>query len=281
MTGPEPRRLGEEHRPFEELAVGFALAALEPEEEQEFARHLQACARCERDVAVHRETLAHLAYAAEPGEPPAGLFDAVRRQVEAEGGSFAEPAPLAGVPTADRAPSSDARVLPLRRRLAGLAEPRRAVAWTGAAAAVAMVLSLLAWNTSLVRERDAQEAWSQRLAATVQSLELPDTRSVPLADDSGRVVAVALVTGEQMSLVVDGLPPNDAERSTYVLWGRTTFGDVRAVGGFDVHQPGLDVLQGMRLEAGAGELDMLMVTREPGREVPALATSPLLATGEV
>ena len=45
------------HERFEELAVGHALAALEPEDEQTFLLHLRGCAACERAVAANSETL--------------------------------------------------------------------------------------------------------------------------------------------------------------------------------------------------------------------------------
>jgi hypothetical protein len=35
-----------DHQRYDELAVGWALHALEPEDEAAFARHLSGCARC-------------------------------------------------------------------------------------------------------------------------------------------------------------------------------------------------------------------------------------------
>lgn len=40
-----------------------AAGGLEPPGEQLFLAHLQPCARCERELAVHQATLAQLAYA--------------------------------------------------------------------------------------------------------------------------------------------------------------------------------------------------------------------------
>ena len=44
---PGPDR-DDEHRSWDELAVGWALHALEPEDEALFAAHLASCARCGR-----------------------------------------------------------------------------------------------------------------------------------------------------------------------------------------------------------------------------------------
>ena len=59
------------HERFAELAAGYALSALEPEDEQLFLAHLPGCASCGRDLTEHRGTLAHLAYAPEVVGPPA------------------------------------------------------------------------------------------------------------------------------------------------------------------------------------------------------------------
>jgi len=48
------------HALYDQLAVGHALSALEPEDEQAFLAHLPGCAACERALAEHTETLAHL-----------------------------------------------------------------------------------------------------------------------------------------------------------------------------------------------------------------------------
>ena len=64
------------HDRFDELAVGHALSALEPEDEVVFLAHLPGCASCERALADHRETLGHLAYAAADEEPPPEPADA-------------------------------------------------------------------------------------------------------------------------------------------------------------------------------------------------------------
>ena len=80
------------HDRFEELAVGHALAALEPDDEQAFLAHLRGCAACERNVAAHTETLSHLAYAAGPVELPDSLLSGIRAGVRASGRPMASPA---------------------------------------------------------------------------------------------------------------------------------------------------------------------------------------------
>ena len=258
------------HARFEELAAGFALHALEPEDEQVFRTHVAGCARCERDVAEHEATLAHLAYAPEGAEPPASLLAGIRAGVLASGreASFPEPAAAAPVQLDEVRRAREAR------------RPSRAALWTGVAAAFALVVSLGVWNTSLLQDREEQAELNARIAAAVGQLRDESTDTVPLAGEDGEVVAVALVRGEEMSLVVDGLPVND-EGTTYVLWGESRYGDKRAVGAFDITSAGLDVLDRMRVQASVADVTRFMVTHEQGDAAPPIPTLPVLASGDV
>ncbi|MGB8652243.1 MAG: anti-sigma factor [Mycobacteriales bacterium] len=253
------------HELYEQLAVGHALSALEPEDEQRFLAHLPGCAACERALAEHTETLAHLAYATAPAEPPASLLEGIRSGVAASGraGDFPAPASL-----------DAARV---RRR-------DRTVRWTtavlGAAAAVVLVVALVFVNRGLSsREHDAQVA-NARLSQAVSSLLVSGARRVDLAGH-GDTKAVAVLHGSTVSLVVAGLPENDRSNSVYVLWEKSRFGDVRAVGTFDVRSKALAVVNGLHLTGAPSELSTLMVTREHGRSAPALTTQSPLVAGDV
>lgn len=265
MTRPDA------HARFEELAAGHALHALEPEDEQLFVQHLRGCARCERDLQEHAETLAHLAYAPEAPEPPADLLEAIRAGVRADGREVAFPQADAVSPPVQ---------LDEARRVRDARRVRRAAAWSGIAAAAALVVSLAVWNTTLQQDRDEQAQWGARMAAAVAQLRDEATETVPLRQDSGDVVAVALVKGDEMSLVIDGLPVN-APGTTYVLWGQSRYGDKRAIGAFDVTSPEVDVLAGMRVQASISDVTRFMVTHEQGDVPPPIPTLPVLATGDV
>ena len=280
MTRPDSHEL------YEELAAGYALSALEPEDEQEFLRHLSACARCERDTAVHAATLTHLAYAADAPEPPESLLSAIRRGVAASGrgASFPPSAPRtltdAPEPAAPyREPAPVASLDDARRRKLRFG-PARPGAWVGIAAAAALVMGLGVWNTSLQADRDQQDAWGDRITAAVRELRDTSTDTVPLTTPEGDVVAVALVRGSELSLVVDGLPVND-EATTYILWGQSRYGDVRPVGAFDVTRPGVDVREDMQVQAGVADVTRFMLTRERGSQAPPIPEQPLLASGDV
>ena len=269
------------HEPYEELAAGHALSALEPEEEQQFLAHLAGCAPCEREVTEHRVTLAHLAYAPDAAEPPPSLLEGIRAGVRASGrGSVFSverdaPAAPTDVPAEVPAPSS----LEAARARRDAARMRRAGSWVGIAAAAALVISLGAWNAALQRDRDAQDGRGDRLAAAVRDASDTGTTSVPLAGEDGQVVAVALVHDREMRLVVDGLEPNE-DGTTYVLWAKSRFGDVRPVGAFDVASAELDVLEGMQVEDGIADVTTFMVSHEEGDTAPPMPRSAVLASGE-
>lgn len=231
------------HERFEELAVGHALAALEPEDEQTFLLHLRGCAACERAVAGNIETLAHLAYAAEPAPLPASLLAGIRTGMRASG------RPMTSATTAVAAPVNLEAV---RARRRGRFDARR---MTAAAAAAAAILSLGVWNASLQHGKSATEARSQRLASAVRLLESGATRQVPLSDGRGHSIAVAVMHGNQrVSLVIDGLPPNDPSHNTYVLW-QTGDSGTKPVGTFDVTGNGVAVVRNLALVKGLNGCD--------------------------
>jgi anti-sigma-K factor RskA len=247
------------HERFAELAAGHALHALEPGEEQVFLVHLDSCADCRRAVDLHTETLGHLAYAAEPVELPSGILEGIRREIGQTGGEAAPPLSLDAV----------------RRPHAWFAN-RSLVA---AAAAAVLVVSLGVWNVSLQRDRSQSDKRVQQLAAAVSTLEQGAKQRAALTDPHGRPVAYALVRPDDtVSLVVDGLAPNDSGSSTYVLWQKGSYG-VRAVGVFDVNGNGVDVINGLPLSRDVLGLEGFAVTREPGRRAPAAPGSTPVAVG--
>jgi len=275
MSSRDQHASRDEHEVYAELAVGYALYALEPEDEQRFLTHLSACAACERAVDEHTETLAHLAYAAEPADPPPALLEGILAGVRASGRESELTAPVS---------LDDAR----RTRASRLARPgaRRGAAWVGAAAALALVGSLGVWNAALQQERadqdatvDALLARSMTLEQAVEALRGEGARTVPLAGEDGATVAVAIVHDDTMELVVEGIAANDAATSNYVLWAKDRTGAVKAVTAFDVPARAA-VLEGVRLPSPGADLTRFMVTHEDGDVVPKVSSRPVLAAGD-
>ena len=256
----------DEHVPFEELAAGHALSALEPEEERVFLEHLSVCGRCEHAVEEHRSTLAVLALAADPADPPPSLLEGIRA------GMAASPVTAATEPPPQDAPQAPASLTDARsRRTARTLTSQR---WTGVAAAAALVVGLGAWNLSLRADRDVLRERGDRLAAAVDQLGRSDGQRVQLTAEDGEVLAVAVVHDQQVSLVADGLPRND-EGTSYVLWAQDAAGALRALEAFDVTDTGVEVLGDLPVE-DAQDVAAFALSREPGETEPGqtLPTSP-------
>jgi hypothetical protein len=271
------------HVAFEELAAGYALHALEPEDELRFQAHLASCAECERALAEHLDTLEQLAEDAS-ATPPPSVLDGIRAAVRGETGSAAVgpavvPDAAGGKGGSAAEPAVDDELSRARRRRDAVQVPRRLLL-SGAAAATTLVLGLGAWAAVLQSDRAEQVARADRLEQTVQALQSQDAQTVQLADLDGQVLAVVIAHGEQMSLIIDGLEPNP-EDTVYVLWGQSQSGDVRAVSTFDVAHDGLDVLSGVPLQVDMAGLTTLMVTHEHSRTPPAETSQPVLVAGSV
>lgn len=252
------------HEVFEELAAGYALDALEPEDEELFLLHVAGCARCERELAEHRETAGHLAYGAGPVELPAGLADRLRAAVVAESGEDVfRPAVAAPV-------SLDERRRRRRPRLAVLA----------AAAAAVLVVGLAGSNLAMRQDRVQQQASTDKLNQAVEALGEGTGRTVPLLDQGRHVAAVAVLQGDHVSLVVEGLAVNQPG-TTYVLWEQARSGGVVPLAAFDVHDGGVEVMRDMPLQHGADGAAGFAITHEEGDVAPPRPLVAPLASGAV
>ena len=291
-----PRRGG--HEVFDELAVGWTLHALEPEDETVFARHLADCPRCARTVAETEEVMAALATALPPAEPSEELRSRLRAAVERTeqvrrpapvppssprktalpGGRRRsdEHAPLVGVPTPAAGPA--APVPAPRPRFGSVRERGWALAL---AAAVAGVVGLGIWNVSLSTARDRAVETAAEQQAVVEELLQPGARVVAqMSGDTGPVATVVLRDGE-VQVVSQALAVNDETEETYVLWGlRDGSSAPEAVGTFDVGRSRLEVNPVGSAPAGSDDYDAYAVSLEPGRQPPA-TPSEVLASGQV
>jgi anti-sigma-K factor RskA len=137
------------HDPHDLLAA-YALDALDDDERERFERHLEECDECSEQLALLREPVAALAYAAEGPAPPEALRG---RIIE---GARAEP----------RAP-----VIRLRRRNWPLATVA-AVAAAAACLAIGLGLWANSLSNSLDEERSAKKTYEQilRSGATAKPL---------------------------------------------------------------------------------------------------------------
>ena len=260
----------EEHRVFDELAVGWALHALEPEDESAFADHLPGCARCAQTVADTAEVMAAMAADLPRAEPSAGLRDRLRAAVaeteqlpphDVAAPEPAEPArPAATGFPGYRQVESPAGAVPRPRR--------RAPVLALAAAAVAAIVGLGVWNVFLADARSDLETTVAEQDRIVDRLLIPgDATVAALSDGEGRPVATVVARSDSVDVVTYGLDLNDAETETYVLWGIE--GDVpEAIGTLDVTRSQLTLQTVGSGSTGLDEYSGYGISIEPGRQAP-------------
>jgi anti-sigma-K factor RskA len=183
----------------------YALGILDGEEAVVVARHLAHCADCREELQSYQMVAEGLALAGPHRDPPARVKQRLMERVQPE---YAAPRP------------ESASIL---QQLASLFR-RSAPAW--GLAAVLLIVGLVTTNLWLWRQVDRSKQAS--LPERMQVVVLTGTEVAPSA-------AGALVLsddGEYGTLVVDGLPPLDAEHE-YQLWlirdGVRTSGGVFAV----------------------------------------------------
>jgi len=266
MTGLGTRR--DDHDEFEELAVGWALHALEPDDEELFSTHVVGCSRCGRLVDETTATVGELAYAA-PAEAPSAAFR--ERLLTA----IAETPQEVGAPHVEELPPASL-TLPGRSRIRRLTSVRRWPVLTAAVVALLLVVALAVWNVVLRNDRENAESLAQRYQVAVQQLTAPNASTAALASNSGDPVATMIRRGSTMQIVSVALPVNNRRSSTYVLWGLTsqTAPIPHPLGTFDVMQAGIDI-RTVTLIGPAGTYPFYAVSREPGRAAPSHPTDVL------
>ncbi|MGR6963717.1 anti-sigma factor domain-containing protein [Geodermatophilus sp. URMC 61] len=292
MTVPRDPGRGE-HETLDELAVGWALNALEPDDEQLLAAHLPTCPRCRQTVRETTDVMGALAGDLPPVDPPERLRQRLRAAVE-ETEQVPRPAregertPL--VPPAP--PERPAPVHRLEPPAAAATRPpipvdavdprssrRRVPSNALAAAAVAAILALATWNLVLSSAHEQAQATAAEQAEVVDALLTPGRATVaPLMADGATVATVVAREGE-VQVVAQGPAPNDVQDQTYVVWG-TGAGAPAPLGTFDVTSPHPAL---RTLGSGTSGLDAYTgyaVTLEPGRSAPP-EPGDIVASGEV
>jgi hypothetical protein len=192
------------HSEYEELAAGYVLGALEPDDEHVFQQHLDGCPVCEANVRELEAVVGELAYTVPPLDPPDTLWAGIRREIRPQ--AARRPA-IPGAPE----PSAGAGA----RRL-------RVLPALAAAAAILLVVVLSLWNLNL---RDQNAVYRDRVAALERATELandPGASLVTLDDQAGttgaRATVIASSRQDRGVLLIENLPPLQRNR-VYELWG--------------------------------------------------------------
>ncbi|HVF19634.1 MAG TPA: anti-sigma factor [Mycobacteriales bacterium] len=257
-----------EHDKWEALAVGHVLAALEPEDEGLFAGHLKSCSLCERTIAEMTSVASHLAYAAEPADPPPALKASILDAVSRSG----RPAALPAMPR-----DGAGRVVALRTSRPDVSTWARVLSM---AAGLALVVGLGVWNVNLRQNAELADQAIARMSRVERLAADPSTVRVAMTSGIG-AKGTALVRGKEVAVLLDGLPRNDAT-SIYVLWYQDDRDVFHAFETFDVREADHVNVVESSLALPIAEIRAIAISREPGRVAPRNPSSPLMhgKTGE-
>ncbi len=270
------------HEEYAALAVGHALRALEPDDEQLLLAHLPGCRECQRTLSEAEETAAELGYAVDPVDPPDSLRENLLAAARAEHPRAAVPLPAE--------PTEDSRDLLAERRLRvawAKAKPGartsaapqrwRRGALVGVAAAVAAAAMLGVSQVRLLGGTETERA--SQYEAVLGELVEPGTRTVTLAG-ANDAAATAVMRGDHVWLVVEGLPPNDAERAMYVVWAAHN-GDLTALRPFDVTDDKVLVVDVGTLPPHLAGASDFAVSHEKGRTMPRSPSGAVLTSARL
>jgi anti-sigma-K factor RskA len=255
------------HEPFDELAAGYAVGALDGEDVVRFETHLaEGCERCALTLLDSREALARAALAEPPAVPPAGVKAALLARVKAE------------APRPARGPRSRASWVPWAAATAAVAAVAALLTGGMVASRYEARLGQMARETAAVRERLLRDeaALREQVAVYRGAVELlrdPATRVIdlrgagPSPEATARLVWHATAGGQ---LFVANLPPAPAGKA-YELW--TLGGPApRPAGVFQVDASGRAIHP---VAPVPGAVARFAVTLEPEAGVPA-PTGPIV-----
>ncbi|MDX3663645.1 anti-sigma factor [Streptomyces sp. ID05-26A] len=249
----------------EELAVGWAMHSLEPDEEALVRDHLPTCATCRSTVEATQEVLAGIGGAVRQEQPPPRLRARLMEQIEH----------IPQEPPAQHTPRHAAPI-PLRpqhRRRTG----RVLLAAAAALAVLAGAGYLGVRVNQLSGEVAASEARTNDLNKALSLAADPATNRAVLRTGSGDEVAVVLSNPTSGAVMPTNLKPND-QGHVYVVWGASTKAPV-PLAVFDVRAGSTDP-QLLAWSSDAHKHTTFAVSLEPGRQAPP-KPSEVLAGGQV
>ncbi len=202
--------------------VGRALHALEPDEEDRVAEHLRECTVCRALLAETHETMAALAHALPPVEPPPTLRTRILTAAAAEPVAPVRPreAPATTrdlpVPTPPEPRDDGPRTAPTP----ALTPRRRTAAVLLLAAVVAGIVVFAARGAIAPGAGDPREVVAERAQQVVASAEArdPSVRSASLIEPGNGTVAAVVLDDAAGPRVVPLAMPAIGSGRTFVLW---------------------------------------------------------------
>lgn len=262
--------------PHVELAVGWALHALEPAEETLLFAHLPYCTECAGVIADTEAVSAALGASLPQVEPPPELeqriMAAAVEPAEHSGGSV-----ITELSPVSRLGSGSGSRRGVRGDRGGRLVPRL----LAAAAAVVLLAASVALGVRVVQLEHQRAVAQEQLTALSDAIGRasgPGVSRVALVTPDGQGVGMLFAGPRQAELLTTGLPGNNPSGQIYVLWGLRG-GTPTALAGFDVAPDGPVVHPLPSIGEGRG-FNAYAVSLERGRALPR-TPSKVLASGQV
>ena len=254
--------------PHRELAVGWALHALEPAEESLVATHLPDCPLCTGTAAQTEDIGATLGLSVPEAIPSAELEQRILSVTSDRWAPQAAPEPA---PVTPLTRPGGRTIKPSMLRAGGLA----------AAAAVILVAAATVLGVRVVQlngELDQAQRQVSAMSDAMQNAADPAAIRIPLVTKGGQAVGMVLASQNHVAVLPTQLASNRLADQTYVLWGLAGESPV-ALTAFDVSgdAPGLHIAHPI---VERGTFTAYAVSLEPGRRAPAVPTD-VVASGKV
>jgi hypothetical protein len=289
-----------------ELASGFVLGALDPDEMIGVSDHLDSCPELHPEVNEMGGLLPYLAESLEPIEPPAWLRESVIAAAKTDLAARVRAGELAARPAAEPVVAPVVAPAAVSRASVATASPtalapqnqapgkvisfvrarasrrRRVMGWMVGAAAAVAVLALsssgLLFQGDFASLARAQKAHDQQ-AKIEYALTLKDTRTAVMAaaDGSSATGIAALRPTGNVIMTLHGLTATKGDQ-VYVVWLSSDNGTPVKVGSFTVDDSGEGGVEVDNVSTSA--ILWLFVCREPNGNVTK-PTGPMVVSGTV
>lgn len=278
------------HDDVRDLAAGFVLGVLTPEEEAAVRDHVAACAEPHPELAELGGVVPHLAESVVPVEPPVALrariLAAAAAEQPAASATPPAPAPADAAPVVAPTPAPISFPTADERSARAAARPSPLRTWAMGIAAVLAIAVLGAWNLQLqgrlsdVEGNLAAATAYQEGVARVLAVATQDGAQVAIlaaTPDAPTAAAGLAATGPDGTVVIsmhDLVPTTGTQ--VYEAW--VIVGEAAPVplGGFRVGAAGTGVFDGSTALAEPGAILALTLEPGPGATTP---TAPVLTIG--
>ena len=269
-----------------DLAAGFVLGALAPDEMVAVREHLATCAEAHPEFEELGGVVPYLADSLEPVEPPPALGNRILAAITAEAAGASVVDPVSAAPTplptpaapVDRAAATGTPGPAVVDLSAERARRRSPIVWIAGIAAVLLIVGLGAWNVALRQDLGTAQAYA---AAVDEVLALAGTtggQAAILAPDvAGGPSGIAAVGADgQVKLAMRGLAATSGSQ-VYEAWviGADPATPV-AIGSFTPDTQGFGTLATTTTSGAPGVTIALTLEPTAGRTSP---TPPVISSG--